>query len=70
MIFGQLKAFLEKMNVTVIEALGEEFDPNFHNAIQQTESSEYDSNHVCAVYQKGYMLGDKLIRPAMVAVAV
>lgn len=70
MIFGQMKAFLEKMNVTVIEALGEEFDPNFHNAIQQTESSEYDSNHVCAVYQKGYMLGDKLIRPAMVAVAV
>lgn len=70
MIFGQLKAFLEKMNVTVIEALGEEFDPNFHNAIQQVESSEYDSNHVCAVYQKGYMLGDKLIRPAMVAVAV
>lgn len=70
MIFGQMKAFLEKMNVTVIEALGEEFDPNFHNAIQQVESSEYDSNHVCAVYQKGYMLGDKLIRPAMVAVAV
>lgn len=70
MIFGQLKAFLEKMNVTVLEALGEEFDPNFHNAIQQVESTEYESNHVCAVYQKGYMLGDKLIRPAMVAVAV
>ncbi len=70
MIFGQMKAFLEKMNVTVIDALGAEFDPNFHNAIQQLESTEYDSNHVCAVYQKGYMLGDKLIRPAMVAVAV
>jgi len=70
MIFGQMKAFLEKMNVTVIEALGAEFDPNFHNAIQQLESTEYESNHVCAVYQKGYMLGDKLIRPAMVAVAV
>lgn len=70
MIFGQLKAFLENMNVTVLEALGEEFDPNFHNAIQQLESTEYESNHVCAVYQKGYMLGDKLIRPAMVAVAI
>ncbi len=70
MIFGQMKAFLEKMNVTVIEALGAEFDPNFHNAIQQLESTEYESNHVCAVYQKGYMMGDKLIRPAMVAVAV
>lgn len=70
MIFGQLKAFLEGMNVTAIEALGEKFDPNFHNAIQQLEGTEYESNHVCAVYQKGYMLGDKLIRPAMVAVAV
>ena len=70
MIFGQMKAFLEKMNVTEIEALGSEFNPNFHNAIQQLESTEYESNHVCAVYQKGYMMGDKLIRPAMVAVAV
>lgn len=70
MIFGQIKEFLEKMNVTVIEALGSEFDPNFHNAIQQIDSTDYASNHVCAVYLKGYMLGDKLIRPAMVAVAV
>ena len=70
MIFGQLKEFLEKMNVTAIEALGSEFDPNFHNAIQQQEGTDYESGHVCAVYQKGYMLGDKLIRPAMVAVAV
>lgn len=70
MIFGQLKTFLDKMNVTAIEALGAEFDPNFHNAIQQQEGTDYESNHVCAVYQKGYMLGDKLIRPAMVAVAV
>lgn len=70
MIFGQLKEFLEKMNVTAIEALGSGFDPNFHNAIQQQEGTDYESGHVCAVYQKGYMLGDKLIRPAMVAVAV
>ena len=70
MIFGQLKTFLDKMNVTAIEALGAEFDPNFHNAIQQQEGTDYESNHVCAVYQKGYMLGDKLVRPAMVAVAV
>jgi len=70
MIFGQIKEFLDKMNVTVIDALGSEFDPNFHNAIQQQEGTDYASGHVCAVYQKGYMLGDKLIRPAMVAVAV
>ncbi len=70
MIFNQLKDFLTKMNVTEIEALGAEFDPNFHNAIQQLEGTDYAGNHVCAVYQKGYMMGDKLIRPAMVAVAV
>lgn len=70
MIFNQLKDFLAKMNVTEIEALGAEFDPNFHNAIQQIEGTDYAGNHVCAVYQKGYMIGDKLIRPAMVAVAV
>ena len=70
MIFGQIKEFLNKMNVTEIDALGAEFDPNFHNAIQQLEDTDYASNHVCQVFQKGYMIGDKLIRPAMVAVAV
>lgn len=70
MIFGQLKAFLEKMNVIAIDALGEEFNPNIHNAISQQDGTDYASNHVCAVFQKGYKIGDKLIRPAMVAVAV
>ncbi|MDE5557275.1 MAG: nucleotide exchange factor GrpE [Ruminococcus sp.] len=70
MIFGQLKAFLEKMNVTAIDALGSEFDPNIHNAISQQDGTDYASNHVCTVFQKGYKIGDKLIRPAMVAVAV
>lgn len=70
MIFNQLKAFLDKMNVTAIDALGAEFDPNFHNAIQQLDGTDYASNHVCQVFQKGYMIGDKLVRPAMVAVAL
>ncbi len=70
MIFGQMKDFLTKMNVTEIEALGAEFDPNFHNAIQQLDGTDYAANHVCQVFQKGYMIGDKLIRPAMVAVAI
>jgi len=70
MIWGQMKDFLTKMNVTEIEALGAEFDPNVHNAIQQLDGTDYESNHVCQVFQKGYMLGDKLIRAAMVAVAV
>ncbi|MBD5159631.1 MAG: nucleotide exchange factor GrpE [Ruminococcus sp.] len=70
MIFGQLKTFLEKMNVTAIDALGAEFNPNIHNAISQQDGTDYASNHVCTVFQKGYKIGDKLIRPAMVAVAV
>lgn len=70
MIFNQLKDFLDKMNVKEIDAMGKEFDPNFHNAIQQLADTDYAANHVCAVYQKGYTIGDKLIRPAMVAVAV
>lgn len=70
MIFNQMKEFLTKMNVTEIDALGAEFDPNIHNAISQQDGTDYAADHVCAVYQKGYMLGDKLIRPAMVAVAV
>lgn len=69
MIFNQLKDFLDKMNVKEIDAMGKEFDPNFHNAIQQLADTDYATNHICAVYQKGYMMGDKLIRPAMVAVA-
>lgn len=69
MIFNQLKEILTKMNVTEIESLGAEFNPNFHNAISQQAGTDYASGYVCAVYQKGYMLGDKLIRPAMVAVA-
>ena len=70
LIYNQLKNFLTQMNVTEIEALGAEFDPNVHNAIQQQDGTDYESNHICSVFQKGYMLGDKLVRPAMVAVAV
>lgn len=69
MIFTMMKDFLTKMNVTELEALGKEFDPNFHNAVRQLPDTDYAANHVCEVYQKGYMLGDKLLRPAMVAVA-
>ncbi|MDE5764754.1 MAG: nucleotide exchange factor GrpE [Ruminococcus sp.] len=70
MISNQLQKFLTDMNVSAIDALGAEFDPQFHNAVQQLENTDYASGHVCTVFQKGYVLGDKLIRPAMVAVAV
>ncbi|HRR76997.1 MAG TPA: nucleotide exchange factor GrpE [Ruminococcus sp.] len=70
MIWTQMQDFLSKMNVKEVEALGAEFDPNIHNAIQQLDGTDYASNHVCQVFQKGYTVGDKLVRPAMVAVAV
>lgn len=70
MIFGQIRNFLEKLGVTEIEALGAQFDPNIHNAIKQGEATEeYPEGTVCEVFQKGYMLKDKMIRPAMVAVS-
>ena len=69
MIFNQFMDILKKMNVSEVEALGKEFDPNVHNAISQQDNTDYASGYVCTVFQKGYKLGDKLIRPAMVAVA-
>lgn len=70
MIFGQMKNFLEKLGVTEIEALGAAFDPNVHNAIKQGEATEeFPEGTVCEVFQKGYKFQEKLIRPAMVAVA-
>ncbi len=70
MIFNQLRTCLEKLGVEEIEALGAEFDPNIHQAIKQAEADEeYPENTVCEVFQKGYKLKERLIRPAMVAVA-
>ncbi len=69
MIFNQYKAILEKLGVTEIEALNCEFDPNVHNAVNQVEDENFGENTVCQVFQKGYKLGDKVIRCAMVVVA-
>ena len=60
---------LAALGVVEIEALGSEFDPNIHNCVAGEESDEYDSGRVCAVMQKGYRIGDRVIRPAMVAVS-
>ena len=68
MIYNQFGEALKKIGVTEMEALGQEFDPNIHNAIKQEESEEYGENTVCQVFQKGYMLGDRVIRHAVVAV--
>ncbi|OPZ16043.1 MAG: heat shock protein GrpE [Firmicutes bacterium ADurb.BinA205] len=69
MIFNQFKAILDKLDVKEVDGLGSEFNPQIHNAVSKTDSEDYASNRICQVYQKGYKLGDKLIRPAMVAVA-
>ena len=69
MIFKQLTGALEKAGVSEIKALGEDFDPNFHNAVMMEETDEYESNKVSGVMQKGYTLNSKVIRPSMVKVA-
>ena len=69
LIFKQLQGVLEKAGVVEIEALGHEFDPNFHHAVMTEDSEEYESGKITAVLQKGYLLNDKVIRPSMVKVA-
>ena len=69
MIFKQLQGVLEKAGVKEIEALGLDFDPNFHNAVMTEDSTEYESGKVTEVLQKGYTLNSKVIRPSMVKVA-
>lgn len=69
MIFKQYIGILEKLGVTEIAALGEQFDPNVHHAVNQVEDESFGENTVCQVFQKGYMLDGKVIRCAMVSVA-
>ena len=70
MTFSQLQKALEQMGVKEIAEVGVEYDPNLHNAIKQMDDTDFEENKVCQIYQKGYLLGDRLIRPAMVAVSV
>jgi len=58
-----------KMGVSVIESNGKEFDPNLHNAIMHEENEEFGENTISQTFQTGYMLGEKVIRHAMVKVA-
>ena len=69
MIFRQYTAILEKLGVKEIEADGKPFDPNFHNAVSQITDENLGENTVAAVLQKGYIMGNKVIRHAMVTVA-
>ena len=69
MIYKQLTKVLEDLGVKPIEAVGKEFDPNFHNAVMQVESEEYESGVVAQEFIKGYMYRDQVIRHSMVGVA-
>ena len=68
MIYKQLVKQLEDLGVKPIEAVGKEFDPNFHNAVMQVESEEYESGVVAQEFLKGYMYHDTVIRHSMVGV--
>ena len=68
-IYKQMMSTLEGIGVKPIEAVGQEFDPNFHNAVTSEENSDFESGKVIQALQKGYTLNDKVIRPSMVRVA-
>lgn len=69
LIQKQVYETLTKMGLEEIKAIGEEFDPNFHEAVMQTPTSDYPEHAVIAELRKGYKYGDKVLRPAMVNVA-
>ncbi len=68
MIYKQMMTELESLGVTPIEAVGTEFNPEFHNAVMQVESDEYESGFVAQELQKGYMYRDTVLRHSMVGV--
>lgn len=68
MIYKQLISELEKMEVKPIPAVGEEFNPDYHNAVMQVESDEYESGVIAQELQKGYTYRDSVVRHSMVAV--
>ncbi|WP_019138390.1 nucleotide exchange factor GrpE [Peptoniphilus timonensis] len=69
MIKNQLAGVLEKEGIVEMKALGEEFDPMYHHAVLTEDSDEYDSGYVIEVLQKGYLINEKTLRPAMVKVS-
>ena len=69
LLYNQLFDNLSKLGLEVIDAKDKEFDPNFHEAVMQTPTSEHLENHVIMELQKGYKLGDKVLRPTLVNVA-
>ena len=69
LIGNQFAKSMEKLGVSSFGEVGESFDPQLHNAVARTENPELGENAIAMVFQKGFKIGDKVIRPAMVQVA-
>ena len=69
LIYRKLQSILDSEGIKRIEAVGEAFDPNFHEAIGYASSQDVPSGCITEIVQNGYMLGDKVLRPALVRVA-
>ncbi|MDR1327042.1 MAG: nucleotide exchange factor GrpE [Heliobacteriaceae bacterium] len=69
-IHKQTLDVLQKLGMEVIDTQGQQFDPNFHDAVMQTPTNEYPEHTIINELQKGYKTGDKVLRPALVNVAV
>lgn len=69
LIYDQFKQALEKQGLKAVDPAGDRFDPYFHEAIMQVESDEHEDNTVVEVFQKGYLIDDHLLRPAIVKVS-
>ena len=69
MIMTQFNTTLEKLGATRIECLGQKFDPSLHNAVMHVEDEEKGENEIVEVFQEGFLMGEKVIRFAMVKVA-
>lgn len=69
LVHKQVWDTLSKLGLEEIKAVGEEFDPNFHEAVMQTPTTEHPEHTVINELQKGYKVGDKILRPTLVNVA-
>ena len=69
MTYDGLMASLEKLGVTAYGEAGEQFDPNYHNAVMHIEDDSLDANVITDVFQRGYKINEKVVRPAMVKTA-
>ena len=69
MIMTQFNSIMEKMGVTPMDCLGKKFDPAFHNAVMHVDDADKGENEIVEVFQQGFVMGDKIVRHAMVKVA-